>query len=184
MPRLHTIPKSGSKHYVVDGRKLSFKSSQQSSRSRNNVSPTRSLESLMLSHQRSQLSQQLNSGKNLDQGIMFGNLQIRQVSSPVQSTKNGLVSVRQKNVPRCDYCRKTFATNQVLQRHIASVHGNQFLEQTNNNGHSPQQQHSPQQESLQNGGSIHRCRVCYRTFGSLESLRAHSLNHEGEFKCR
>jgi len=158
----------------VDGRKLSFKSGVQSSRS--NSSPTRSLESLMLSHQRSQLSQQLNSGKNLDQGIMFGNLQIRQVSSPVQSSKHGLI--RQKNVPRCQVCRKTFATNQVLQRHIASVHGAQFVEQpTNGEIHSPEHQ-------LQNGGTIHRCRVCYRTFGSIESLRAHSLNHEGEFKCR
>ncbi|ODN01599.1 putative zinc finger protein [Orchesella cincta] len=175
MPRLHTIPKSGSKHYVVDGRKLSFKSGNQSQRTSN--PSTRSLESLMLSHQRSQLSQQLNSGKNLDQGIMFGNLQIRQVSTPMQSSKHGLI--RQKNVPRCQVCRKTFATNQVLQRHIASVHGAQFVEQTNGNG----EMHSPDQQ-VQNGGTIHRCRVCYRTFGSLESLRAHSLNHEGEFKCR
>ncbi len=130
---------------------------------------------------------------------MVGNLHIRQVSQPVIRGGNGSsllrgnagqVSQQPKNVPRCHVCRKTFATNQVLQRHVASVHGIVFGDVDVGKISSGMQLQQQLQKGMDgvngNGGAQgqHRCRVCYRTFGSLESLRAHALNHEGEFKCR
>lgn len=194
MPRLQTLSPSKSassraQNFIVDGRKLSFKTGASNQVSRQK-SPPHSLESLMLqTHQKSnQLQQQLASGRMRGDGIMVGNLHIRQVSSPVirnqgNSLLRGSITGQTKNIPRCHICRKTFATNQVLQRHVASVHGIVFGDAAVGIlGGAAQPQKGDQSNA--NGGGAHRCRVCYRTFGSMESLRAHALNHEGEFKCR
>jgi len=137
-------------------------------------------------------------------------LSISSIHQQLQSSqKNGLSMKPLKNVPRCNVCNRTFATNQVLQRHMV-LHGPvatytesdngvikcdvcfeefdstgqlaQHIQLVHSEGPSANESSPPSSSSGQQG--LHRCRVCYRTFTSMESLNSHSVLHEGNLKCR
>jgi hypothetical protein len=128
-----------------------------------------------------------------------------------KNANNGGIQLKPvKNVPRCHVCKRTFATNQVLQRHM-TLHGpiatitesetgefkcdvcfeefespfqlSKHIQQVHENPSLSSAATSPSSSGA-GGGGMNRCRVCYRSFTCLDSLKAHSLLHDGDFKCR
>ena len=93
-------------------------------------------------------------------------------------------SARAALVPRCTICRRTFATHQVLLRHMEQ-HTDQEEYTCEACGKVCSGAFSYQKHMrIHQRSNVHRCRICYKTFTSLESLKFHALTHTGEFKCR